>query len=228
MGKSSEITWLQRLQREAEQHSRGKDSTLEPNSHEDQERKEKFSLHALNYHLDDLSISVPEPVQKYSMPPRDQAEKLFATYLKTVHPFFPIISKPIFTKQFHSFFDSTAQFGGIRPGDKWLAILNSIFAIGAKHADITNPPWNKTGTDHLNYLARARQLSMSSKELFSHPDLQQVQVEGLIAFYLLASNQINRFAHILLFHFECVLMILIGPGESQPWQFAPQSHWVSI
>ncbi|KAH1487116.1 hypothetical protein KXX06_003896 [Aspergillus fumigatus] len=33
---------------------------------------------------------------------------------------------------------------------------------------------------------------MNSDTLFTHPDLQQVQVEGLTAFYLLASNQINR------------------------------------
>jgi hypothetical protein len=33
---------------------------------------------------------------------------------------------------------------------------------------------------------------MNGEILFSHPDLQQVQVEGLIAFYLAASDQINR------------------------------------
>ncbi|KAJ5327655.1 hypothetical protein N7452_008045 [Penicillium brevicompactum] len=192
MGKSSEITWIQRLQREAEQRSHGKCGSLEPRPDEDEQTKEKFSLHVLNYHLDDLSISVPEPVQEYSMPPRDHADQLLATYLEMVHPFFPIISKPLFNAQFRSFFDSSAQFRGIRPGDKWLAILNTIFAIAARYSDLTNAPWHGTGTDHLMYLARARRLSMSSKDLFSHPDLQQVQVEGLIAFYLLSSNQINR------------------------------------
>lgn len=194
MGKSSEITWIQRLQREAEQRSHGKCGSLEPRPDEDEQTKEKFSLHVLNYHLDDLSISVPEPVQEYSMPPRDHADQLLATYLKMVHPFFPILSKPLFNAQFRSFFDSSAQFRGIRPGNKWLAILNTIFAIAARHADLTNAPWHGTGTDHLMYLARARRLSMSSEDLFSHPDLQQVQVEGLVAFYLLSSNQINRFA----------------------------------
>jgi hypothetical protein len=42
------------------------------------------------------------------------------------------------------------------------------------------------------YLTRARILSMNGDVLFSHPDLQQVQVEGLISFYLLSSDQINR------------------------------------
>lgn len=68
MGKSLEITWLERLQREAEQQSRGRRGSVEPGPDEDQETKEKCSLHVLNYHLDDLGISVPEPVEEYTLP----------------------------------------------------------------------------------------------------------------------------------------------------------------
>jgi len=196
MGKASEITWMQRLQREAEQRAHGKCGTLEG---DDDETKDKFSLSALNYHLDDLSISVPEPIRKYHMPPRHLADRLFDDYLKTVHPFFPIISKPLFCAQYQTFFDSSARPNTVRPGDKWLAILNVIFAIAAKHAHLMNSPWRGNEDDHLIYLARARLLSMNSEVLFAHPDLQQVQVEGLIAFYLLASDQINRFAQPLPF-----------------------------
>lgn len=45
-GKSSEITWMQRLQREAERRGREKCGTLEPDTDEDEETKDKFSLHA--------------------------------------------------------------------------------------------------------------------------------------------------------------------------------------
>jgi hypothetical protein len=148
----------------------------------------------LNYHLDDLEISVSEPVQRYSMPTRPLAHRLFDEYLKTVHPFFPIISKPLFRAQFQTFFDISGRYSAARPSNKWLAILNTIFAIAAKHAHLIRAPWRGDENDHLVYLARARQLSMNGEVLFSHPDLQQVQVEGLIAFYLLASDQINRFA----------------------------------
>lgn len=192
MGKSSEITWMQRLQREAEQSARGNPGTLESYQDEDEEAKDRFSLHALNYHLDDLDISVPEPVQLYRTPSRHLANQLFDDYLKTVHPFFPIISKPLFRSQFQTFFDSPSRPGAARPGDKWLAILNAIFAIAAKHAHLTRAPWRGEENDHLVYLTRARLLSMNGEVLFSHPDLQQVQVEALIAFYLLASDQINR------------------------------------
>ncbi|KAJ5511994.1 hypothetical protein N7453_004097 [Penicillium expansum] len=185
MGKNSEITWMQRLHREADQRAKGLPGSLEPG--QDLKTDNALSLHAVNYHLDDLDISVPGPVQLYAMPPREVADHMFEAYLTTVHPFYPIINKPLFSAQYRTFFDSAA-----RPGDKWLAILNMIFAIGAKHGHLIDAPWRGDEKDHLVYMTRARILSMNGDVLFSHPDLQQVQVEGLIAFYLLASDQINR------------------------------------
>ncbi|KAJ5169080.1 uncharacterized protein N7482_004674 [Penicillium canariense] len=191
MGKSSEISWMQRLQREAEQRAQGYSGIVEP-SQDKNETRDGFSLHALNYHLDDLDISVPEPVERYHMPPRLLADRLFDDYLDTVHPFFPIINKPLFRAQYQTFFDSFSRPSAPRPGDKWLAILNIIFAIAATHSHLINAPWRGGCDDHLVYMTRARLLSLNSEVLFSHPDLQQVQVESLMAFYLLASDQINR------------------------------------
>ncbi|PYI05933.1 C6 transcription factor [Aspergillus sclerotiicarbonarius CBS 121057] len=181
MGKNSEVTWMQRVRMEAEQRSRKL-----PGSYEADQEGE-FAIHSVNYHLDDMDISVPGPVHVYWMPPRKVADKLFEDYLDTVHPFYPIISRTLFPGQYRTFFESA-----VRPGDKWLAILNMIFAISAKHAHLTRAPWRGDENDHLVYLTRARILSMNGDVLFSHPDLQQVQVEGLIAYYLLASDQINR------------------------------------
>ncbi|PWY92612.1 hypothetical protein BO70DRAFT_384095 [Aspergillus heteromorphus CBS 117.55] len=181
MGKNSEVIWMQRVRMEAEQRSR----KLPGSSEVDDERE--FAIHSMNYHLDDMEISVPGPVHVYWMPPRNVADKLFEDYLDTVHPFFPIISRTLFRAQYKTFFESAA-----RPGDKWLAILNMIFAIAAKHAHLTQAPWRGDENDHLVYLTRARILSLNGDVLFSHPDLQQVQVEGLISYYLLASDQINR------------------------------------
>ena len=183
MGKNSEVTWMQRLRREAEQRAKKEAGTYEP----DPDNESDYALHSMSYHLDDMDISVPGPIQVYRMPPRELADKLFDDYLTSVHPFFPIISRPLFCAQYRTFFDQTA-----RPGDKWLAILNLIFAISAKHAHLKQAPWRGEEHDHLVYLTRARILSMNGDVLFSHPDLQQVQVEGLISFYLLASDQINR------------------------------------
>lgn len=186
MGKNSEVTWMQRLQREAEHRSQGLAGSLEPGQSKRQD--DDVAMHAVNYHLDDLDVSVPGPVELYAMPPRQLADQLFESYLRTVHPFFPIINRPLFRAQYRTFFESNAQ-----PGDKWLAILNVIFGIASKHAHLVEAPWRgEDDRDHLVYLTRARILSLNGDDLFSHPDLQQIQVEGLIAFYLLASGQINR------------------------------------
>lgn len=186
IGKNSEISWMQRVQREAEQRSRNKPGTYD--GQPPTKQFEEFSINAVNYHLDDLDISVPEPVDIYYMPPREQAEQLFDDYLTTVHPHFQIINRPLFGSQFKYFLDNPTQ-----PGDKWRAILNMIFAIAAKHSHLVQAPWKGDNIqEHLLFFTRARYLSMTSEVLFSHPDLQQVQVEGLIAFYLLSTDQINR------------------------------------
>ncbi|KAH8695363.1 putative C6 transcription factor [Talaromyces proteolyticus] len=181
IGKNSEISWMQRVQREAEQRSRKQPGMVEGGPQD-------FSINAVSYHLDDLDISVPDPVDMYAIPSREQAERFFDDYLTTVHPFFPIINRPLFRSQFKFFFENPCQ-----PGDKWRAILNMIFAIAAKHSHLAQAPWRADDhQDHLLYFTRARYLSMTGDVLFSHPDLQQIQVEGLIAFYLLSTDQINR------------------------------------
>lgn len=216
MGKNSEVTWLQRLRKETEQRAHHLAGTYE-GPHEGE-----FSIHAMNYHLDDMEVSVPGPVQVYKMPPHQVADKLFEDYLTTVHPFFPIISRTLFTSQYKTFFDSAA-----RPGDKWLAILNLIFAISARHAHLIQAPWRGEPDDHLVYLTRARILSMNGDVLFSHPDLQQVQVEGLLAYYLLATDQINRYVFFpapldrtdrpLRLNERLILTKSTGLGESKHW-----------
>jgi hypothetical protein len=187
IGKTSEISWMKRLQKEINKHSRNKKDVSGPGQDRKEDTKDRVSLHTLNYRLDDLDICVPGPIQLYTLPSRPLADQLIDDYLETVHPFFPIISKSTFRVQYKGLFDNSA-----RPSDKWLAMLNIIFAISARHAHLIKAPWRGDEHDHLVYLTRGRRLSMNSEILFSHPDLQQVQVEGLIAFYLAASDQINR------------------------------------
>ncbi|KAJ5128831.1 uncharacterized protein N7443_005945 [Penicillium atrosanguineum] len=179
IGKSSEITWLQRLQQETLQRNGAHDK--------DSNTSNVFGPPEINYHLDDFDIGVSEPVQMYWVPPRQLADQLFETYLRVAHPSFPIINRPLFCDQYDRFFDSPAL-----PGDKWMAILNMIFAIAANYAHVAELKWHGDHQDHLLYLTRARMLSMNGDEVFRHPDLQQVQVEGLMAFYLLSTHQIHR------------------------------------
>lgn len=153
-GKSSDIRWMQRLQKEAEQHSLGGEF-------------DRPLSYALNYHLDDLDIGVSEPVQMYWIPPRPLADSLFQTYLEVAHPYLPLINRSLFCEQYGRFF------GGFdAPGDKWMAILNVIFAIASSYAHTAQLDWRGDPRDHIFYLTRARMLSMSGDDLFRHPDLQ--------------------------------------------------------
>ncbi|KAJ5176126.1 uncharacterized protein N7482_002003 [Penicillium canariense] len=188
IGKSSEIAWMERLQKESEQCSRSQPGHLGPGENDkDSTTSDHFGPYKVNYHIDDLDIGVSEPVQMYWVPPRPLADKLFETYLRVAHPYHPIINRPLFCDQYKRFFDSFAL-----PGDKWMAILNMVFAIAATYAHTAGLEWHGDHQDHLLYLTRARMLSMSGDDVFRHPDLQQVQVEGLIAFYLLSTDQIHR------------------------------------
>lgn len=204
MGKHSEITWMQRLKHENKpetssggfgpeeaqdlngestdlEHDQG--NGLQPPQHE---VAEALSVHDASYHLDDLSLPGLDSVDAYELPTSDLAVHLFDTYISRVHPSFPIIGKTTFTGQFHRFI------GGEVPGSKWLAILNLIFAISARYSHLVRADWQGDDRDHLVYFTRARLLSMNSESLLQHPDLQQIQVSGLMSFYLLCTGQTNR------------------------------------
>ncbi|KAJ6004971.1 transcriptional regulator family: Fungal Specific TF [Penicillium herquei] len=190
IGKSSEITWMQRVEKEAAQGRKGPagefgfDTSSADISGTTLDEPHPYNL---NYHLDDLEIGISEPGQVYTMPPQSLADTLLNTYLRVTHPCLLLISRTVFCTQYANFFDNFAI-----PNDKWLAILNMIFAIAASYAQKAGLEQHGEPQDHLLYFTRARLLSMDGEHLFSHPDLQQVQVEGLIALYLLSTDQIHR------------------------------------
>ncbi|KAJ5551822.1 Transcription factor [Penicillium sp. DV-2018c] len=197
IGKSSEITWLQRLSKEVNSECEAWPGTF-PNMDEDSSlpsptltpRPEDSSepwVVASNYYLDDLDIPTADQSDMYGVPSRETASKMLNAYLTSVHPSFPIIGISTFVPQFHVFFSQPS----LKPGNKWLAILNLIFAIAAKYGVLTDSDWKKEDDDHLMYFSRARALSLED-QILHHPDLQQLQVEGLTSFYLTASGHINR------------------------------------
>jgi Fungal specific transcription factor domain len=208
LGKNSEITWLQKLRQEnrfgiemgAESDGEFRKKTggasplFDTQSIGNKERKtmpdalKGFSVNDSSYHLDDFPISIPNAVDAYEVPVRETADLLFNAYLQTVHPSFPIIGKITFTSQYRKFMEGLAT----SPGERWLAILNMIFAIGAKYSHLIRAEWRGDERDHFIYFSRARLLSMNGNTIFNQPDLQQVQVSGLIAFYLMATSQVNR------------------------------------
>ena len=193
LGKSSEITWMQKLEvevgRQGRPHKVFESCIVKmPNVQVDPQQDQ--SIYSMSYHLDDLKIQDKGVVDPFELPDSGSANKLLDAYLASVHPSFPILEKRSLISQHGLVFNSSERF---EPGKKFLAILNMVFAIAAKYSHLTLASWAGDKRDHLVYFTRARMLSMDGTTLFSHPDMQQIQVEGLISFYLIATGQINRY-----------------------------------
>ncbi|KAJ5578553.1 uncharacterized protein N7459_007517 [Penicillium hispanicum] len=197
IGKSSEITWLQRLNKEvnneceawsANMSITGDDNGLpSPTLTPRPDNPSDPCVASSNYYLDDLDIPASDQNDAYEVPSRETAAKLLNAYLTSVHPSFPIIGISTFVSQFQVFFSQPS----VKPGNKWLAILNLVFAIAARYGKLTDAEWQEGEDDHQIYFARARTLGLED-QLLHHPDLQQLQVEGLACFYMVASGHLNR------------------------------------
>lgn len=220
MGKNSEVAWIQRvaqqLAREAsaepprmafapgarsagshKSHSaasgisvgdRGTGSIALATKNDDE-----YQFETPTYHLDDLSVSIAGgQINPFYLPPKETADELLNAFFSTVYPTFPIVLKKLFMAQYDAFFQS---FFPPASSKRWLAMLNLMFAIGSMYGRLTNAEWKEESEiEHLKYFSRARVLSLDEGSILEVPDLQQVQVVGLAAIYLIASNQTNRYS----------------------------------
>ncbi|GAB1205625.1 fungal-specific transcription factor domain-containing protein [Aspergillus pseudonomiae] len=187
-GKNSEIYWMQRLEDEIEGRSQGlDDSGMAPDQATSmQEQKHDVPSTTVSYHLDDLQLPLMDCVDAYALPPKELADQFFNVFMESVHPAFMVLRKSIFTAQYRQFFSQPSN-----PPRRWLAILNMIFAIGCRYQHLVDHAGGGDLDDVL-YLNRARKLALSGNVLFEHADLQQIQVEFLVALYLLSMGQVNR------------------------------------
>ena len=192
VGEHSEIAWLYRLKRNLDKDNL---AAATPDSVSPKDSWDRHSVASVNFFLDDSQILVIDGVDLMQRPPQAVADKLVDRYFQIIHPSFPIIGKVTFWGQYESFYSSPF----IRPGKRWMAILNLIFALAVRYSELAHENVDDTiHQDHVVYFSRAWKLSMSDVALLDHPNLQQVQVEGLTSFYLLSVGQINRYVISLL------------------------------
>ncbi|KAJ5706372.1 hypothetical protein N7536_002061 [Penicillium majusculum] len=196
-GKNSEVNWIRKLesglgmkspQEHVSNHFHVESHRDSASIHHQQQQslEKQIPTSTMDYHLDSLDIPLIEPCDPLDVPPRELADRYFDAYLTNVHPTFSAIRKMTFISQYQKFFNNAST-----PPRKWLAILNMIFAIGCRYCRLIDDP-QSTDEEDLVYLTRARYLSLHSNVLFEHTDLQQIQLELLVAVYLLCLGQVNR------------------------------------
>lgn len=194
IGKSSEISWLQRAQEQLALQQ-GDDPILT-------ELDEDY-LHGsqLNYHMDEADLlSVDEDsVNPMEMPPLPMAMLLAESYFATVHDSFPQVIKEVFMDVLISRYHNRPPLSW--EGRHWLSKANIIFAIGAKWLYYTRPrsaamqgPTVGPG-DHVVYYARARSLGLDHRLIMDHPLIEQIQALGMLGLYLIVNHQISRYVH---------------------------------
>ena len=191
VGKNSEVQWLRAIVLQLE---RTEDESAKPKS----ERRPSYApsnidqVSSFSFYSDNESIDPDFYVVPYELPAPDVAERLLNCYMSTVHDSFPILPRKLFEDQFRRYFKAVQSGSAPRLSPRWQAILNLVFAIGARYSHLTKASWRGDERDHIMYQARARKFGLSENALTNHPDVPQIQVAGLLAFYYLSVGQISR------------------------------------
>lgn len=211
-GKNSEVAWMQKLENEAKHRSRRGIRDSDPASRCSEGRPD-VPISLMSYYLDDLDIPMFHEVDPSAVPSKHLANKYFSAYMLVFHPSFNVVRRTTFTSQYTRFIREPSS---VRPPRKWLAVLNMIFAIGCHYCRLTRDDVGDD-RDSLIFLARARKLSLTEDTLFEHSDLQQVQVEFLVAFYMLARGQVNRASKFTNMAFRSALSLGINLRFVDDW-----------
>ncbi|KAF1925796.1 uncharacterized protein M421DRAFT_231773 [Didymella exigua CBS 183.55] len=210
VGQNSEVQWLRSVQRQSQSND-GQSYGLpygppgigkhagDERSEALHQRREKGGhvpirhITDATFYLDSDNIELEIVVNPYELPDPEIAEQLLHCYMSTVHSTFPVVPRS-FEDQVRRFISALKQNRAFQVPDRWRALMNLIFAIGAKHSHLTNTGWQGDERDHLVYMTRASHLlGMNSTIMFiSAPDLLLVQATAVFSIYFLAIGHVSR------------------------------------
>jgi hypothetical protein len=130
-----------------------------------------------SYYLDNEGISLADCGNPFELPPEHTATLLFLCYSRTVHASFPILPNKL-EAQLQQYYTLVRSGNAIHCSEKWFALVNLVFAIGAKFSHLSQADWRADERDHIIYLSRAfNLLSMNDTVVvLSTPDLSTTQV----------------------------------------------------
>ncbi|KAI4953195.1 hypothetical protein J4E86_006736 [Alternaria arbusti] len=167
MGHNSHVQWLRALETKIEQpegepanmpygppgidgdafnqraealHGRQQQSHTRPSPHHD-----KYSGYYFYLDKSNIDIDVGDP---HVIPSAGSAERLFDYYKAVVHSPFPILGD-IFEAQLKTYFAKDQGSPTLVVCPKWKAVMNLVFAIGARHSHLIGDEWQADDRDHL-------------------------------------------------------------------------------
>jgi hypothetical protein len=150
-------------------------------------------ISSYSFWTDSENVDIDFFVDPDDWPQLDIAERLLSCYMSKVHDSFPILPRKTLEDQFRKYFTALVNGNASRLSPKWQAILNLVFAIGARYSHSSKASWRADARDHLIYQARARTLGRYDTTITNHPDVPQIQSLGLLAFYWLSVGQVSRY-----------------------------------
>ncbi|CAI6339581.1 unnamed protein product [Periconia digitata] len=193
VGKNSEVQWLRsllHLENVADDPTMSGVAAKRKMSTVTSGNNDQVSV--VTFYLDSEDVEPNSYVEPYELPDPDTAERLLGVYMEKVHDSFPILPRKLFEEQFRKYFTGLKHGAAPHLNVKWQAILNLVFAIGARYSHLIKAEWQADEQDHLVYQARARSFAWNDSTFVQHPDLPQIQVAGLLALYYLSIGQVSR------------------------------------
>lgn len=196
VGKNSEVQWLRTLLTQ--------DHYRDDLSRQASDAQGAFTSGAMGDQVSSLSFYLDGEFDRdffndqwgdpYALPPLEIAQQFVRNYMDTVHDSFPILHRKVFEDRVDKLYSSGLGHPTLQRVDpKWGAILNLVFAIGARYSHLAEKPrFEADDRDHLIYQSKARYFGWNSSTLSQHPDLPQIQIAGMLAFYYLSVGQVSR------------------------------------
>jgi hypothetical protein len=191
MGRNSQIQWMRALQRELHQPRGGpsdmpyaapRDSEGPSSKHSDapyESQKQSTGAGPLSdyyFYLDntDINIDIDDPDV---VPPVEIAMKLFESYQVAVHDPFRILDSS-FEEQLRTYYRVSQRGGTMNVCVKWKAVLNLVFAIGARYSHLVGSDRPADGRDYHVYMSRAIHFLGLNQitTLVCAPDISLIQV----------------------------------------------------
>jgi hypothetical protein len=130
-----------------------------------------------NFYLDDDGMRLLNSDNPFLLPLESLATALSRCYFQTIHVTFPIIASDI-ENQLQVYYQSVQSGRTVIFPQSWYAIINIVFAIGARFLRITTAEWHSNPGDEMMYISRACQIIglNDAAAVLLTPDLPRVQV----------------------------------------------------